>query len=77
MSPSYTYYTSNTLADVQSVTYDDNYVYIESEGMTNDMGQFTNPGTPSGQGYKFIPPETQKQVPGKKKFQTHLEQVYW
>lgn len=51
--PNYQFSTSNTLADVTSVCYDNNNVYIESEGMTNDMGQFSNPGAPSGQGYKF------------------------
>ncbi len=51
--PVYEFSTSSTLADVLSVCYDDDYVYIECEGMTNDMGQFSNPGAPSGQGYSF------------------------
>ncbi len=50
---SYTFNTSNTLADVLTVCFDVDTVWIESEGMTNDMGQFSNPGAPSGQGYAF------------------------
>ncbi len=47
------FHTSTTLADVLTVCYDDDYVYVESEGMTNDMGQFTNPGVPTAQGFGF------------------------
>ena len=49
----YTYSESATLADVLSICYDTDTVWITSEGMTNDMGQFSNPGAPSGQGYTF------------------------
>lgn len=52
-SPSYIYHTSTTLADVTSVCYKTDSVWIECEGMTNDMGKFLNPGEPSGQGYTF------------------------
>ena len=47
------FHTTNVLADVLEVCYNNDYVYIESEGMTNDMGQFMNPGAPSAQGFKF------------------------
>lgn len=47
------YNTTTDLADVLSVCYTTDNVWIESEGMTNDMGKFTNPGTPSAQGFVF------------------------
>ncbi len=53
MSDSYTFNTSTTLADVLSVCYTDDTVYIETEGMTNDMGQFHNPGPVSAQDYEM------------------------
>ena len=49
----YQFNETTTLADVTDICYDNDYVYIKSEGMTNDMGQFSNPGAPSGQGYVF------------------------
>ena len=52
-SPTYTFVASSDLADVLSVCYDNNNVWIEAEGMTNDMGQFNNPNTPSAQGFAF------------------------
>lgn len=51
--PVYKYYTTTILADVLSVCYTNDKVWIEAEGMTNDMGQFTNPGAPDEQGYRF------------------------
>ena len=52
----YTYNTSTTLADVLSVCYGKDTVWITSEGMTNDMGQFTNPGSVEPQGYTMAFP---------------------
>lgn len=51
--PNYVYRTSTTQADVTSACYTQDSIYIKSEGMTNDMGQFRNAGSPSGQGYVF------------------------
>lgn len=51
--PSYQFNTSTTLADVTEACFDSDSIWISSEGMTNDMGQFTNPGAPSGQSYVF------------------------
>lgn len=51
--PSYVLQSSSTLADVTDICFSADSIWIKSEGMTNDMGQFTNPGTPSGQGYTF------------------------
>jgi hypothetical protein len=55
MNGTYTYVTSSELADVVTICFDADTVWIESEGMTNDMGQFTNPGSvlPQGYGFKF------------------------
>jgi hypothetical protein len=47
------YNTTTILADILSVCYNDESIWVESEGMTNDMGKFTNPGTPDAQGYSF------------------------
>ncbi len=51
--PSTTYSTSTTLADVTAACFDKDTIWVSSEGMTNDMGQFTNSGAPSGQSYVF------------------------
>lgn len=47
----FTFVNSDTDADILEVVYDDDYVYVRSEGMTDNMGQFQNPGAPSAQGY--------------------------
>jgi YHYH protein len=57
-SPSFVFNTTTTLADVTKVCYDATYVYVEAEGMTENMGQFLNPGAPSAQGYTYIFPRT-------------------
>ncbi len=49
----FTFNTTTDLADVLSVCYDEDTVWITSEGMTNDMGQFQNPGSVNPQGYRF------------------------
>lgn len=51
--PNFVFSTSSTLADVTEACFDNDSIWIASEGMTNDMGQFTNPGAPSGQSYVF------------------------
>lgn len=56
--PSFVFYTSTALADVTKVCYNDTYFWIESEGMTTEMGQFLNPGAPAAQGYTFQFPRT-------------------
>ncbi|RZJ28355.1 MAG: YHYH protein, partial [Flavobacterium sp.] len=54
--PSFVFYTSNTLADVSKVCHNDAYVWVKSDGMTTDMGQFLNPGAPTAQNYTFVFP---------------------
>lgn len=49
--PTFVFNTSSDSADVLEVCYNSTDVYIRSEGMTVNMGQFTNPGAPSAQGY--------------------------
>ncbi|MDB4835149.1 YHYH protein [Cyclobacteriaceae bacterium] len=38
-------------ADILEVAYDDDWIYVRSDGMTDNMGQFQNAGSPSAQGY--------------------------
>lgn len=57
-SPQFVFHTSTDSANVLSVCYDTDWVYVRSEGMTTDMGQFLNPGEPSAQGYVFSFPKT-------------------
>jgi YHYH protein/Secretion system C-terminal sorting domain len=57
-SPSFVFYTSTTPADVTKVCHNNNYVWVQSEGMTTDMGQFLNPGAPTAQNYTFSFPRT-------------------
>lgn len=52
-SPTFVFNTSNSLADVTKVCYDNSSVWVQSQGMTVNMGQFLNPGAPSGQNYTF------------------------
>ncbi len=52
-SPSFVFHTSTTLADVKQVCYNDTYVWVKSDGMTDNMGQFLNPGAPSAQNYTY------------------------
>jgi hypothetical protein len=47
------YTTSTKLADATQACFSSDSIWIESEGITNDMGPFLNPETPSGQGYVF------------------------
>ncbi|MEL1244772.1 YHYH protein [Flavobacterium sp. DGU11] len=56
--PSFVFYTSTTLADVTKVCYNETSVWVKSEGMTTDMGQFLNPGAPTAQNYTYIFPRT-------------------
>jgi hypothetical protein len=54
--PTFVFYTSTTLADVSKVCYNDDYVWVKSDGMTTNMGQFLNPGVPTAQNYTFVFP---------------------
>jgi len=54
--PTFVFYTSTTLADVSKVCFNDSYVWVKSDGMTTNMGQFLNPGAPSAQNYTFVFP---------------------
>lgn len=53
MSVTYTYTNSTDSADVLQLCYSDDYVWVRSEGMTNDMGKYLNPGSCIGQDYTF------------------------
>lgn len=48
---SFTFVNSTDSADVLEVAYDDDWIYVRAEGMTDNMGQFTNPGAPSAQDF--------------------------
>lgn len=54
--PNFVFYTTTVISDIKKVCYDNNYVYINSDGMTQNMGQFLNPGAPSAQNfvYRFV-----------------------
>jgi len=49
--PVYQYFTTTDSADILSVCYNEDTVWITAEGMTNDMGQFSSPGAPLAQDY--------------------------
>jgi hypothetical protein len=51
--PQFVFHTTTDSANVLSVCYDNDWVYIRSDGMTTDMGKFLNPGAPSAQNYVF------------------------
>lgn len=51
--PNFVFYTTTILSDITKVCYNDTYVYVESTGMTQSMGQFLNPGAPSNQNYVY------------------------
>lgn len=57
-SPNFVFHTTTDSANVLSVCYNNSWVYVRSEGMTTDMGQFLNPGSPTAQGYVFSFPKT-------------------
>lgn len=57
-SPSFVFNTTTIPANVTKVCYDTNYIYVESNGMTVNMGQWLNPGTPTDQNYSFKIPRT-------------------
>lgn len=57
-SPSFVFYTSTTLADISKVCYNDAFVWVKSDGMTTNMGQFLNPGAPTAQNYTYVFPRT-------------------
>jgi hypothetical protein len=54
--PTFVFHTSTALADVTKFCYNDTAVWVKSEGMTVNMGQFLNPGAPSAQNYTFLLP---------------------
>lgn len=56
--PSFVFHTTTDSANVLSVCYDNSWIYVRSDGMTTDMGQFLNPGSPSAQNYTFSFPKT-------------------
>jgi hypothetical protein len=51
--PVYVFSTSTVLANVTKVCYSTDYVWVQCDGMTTDMGKFLNPGAPTAQGYNY------------------------
>lgn len=51
--PNFVYTATTDSADVLQICYTTDSVWIRSEGMTNDMGQYLNPGTCEPQGYVY------------------------
>ena len=47
--PTFTFVQSQIEADIQDVCYTNDSIWIKATGMTDNMGQFTNPGAPSNQ----------------------------
>jgi hypothetical protein len=56
LNQNYVFNQSTVLADVLTICFDADTVWIESEGMTNDMGQYVNADVPQGMGYTFTFP---------------------
>jgi hypothetical protein len=56
--PNYVYVPTTDSADVLQVCYSTDSVWVRSEGMTNDMGQYLNPGGCEPQAYVFVFPRT-------------------
>jgi YHYH protein/Secretion system C-terminal sorting domain len=56
--PSFVFHTTTILADVTKVCYDDTSVWVKSDGMTTEMGQFLNPGAPAAQNETYMFPRT-------------------
>jgi|GEM_PF-681991 len=54
--PSFVFNTMTDSADILEVCYTSTDVYIRTEGITANMGQFTNPGVPTAQGETIILP---------------------
>lgn len=63
--PTYVFNTTTVLANVTKVCYNSTYVWVQSDGMTTNMGQFLNPGAPTEQNYTYRFPRTST-VPGTK-----------
>jgi hypothetical protein len=51
--PNYVYHTTTELADVLKVCYNADSVWVSSNGLTFNMGQYLNPGTCEAQDYVF------------------------
>lgn len=56
--PTYVFHTSTVLANVTKVCYNNTYVWVQSDGMTTEMGRFLNPGAPTEQNYTYRFPRT-------------------
>lgn len=56
--PIYTYTSTTDSADVLKVCYTNDSVWIRCNGMTNDMGQYKNPGYVNAMNYTFRFPRT-------------------
>jgi len=53
-------------ANVQRVCYDNDFIYVETEGLAEIMGPCQNPGTPSGQGHTWMIPRNPEAQTGTK-----------
>lgn len=53
-------------ANVQQVCYDDDFIYVETEGLAEIMGPCGNPGNPSGQGRTWKIPRNAQVQSGQK-----------
>jgi YHYH protein/Secretion system C-terminal sorting domain len=58
MAVTYTFTNTTDSADILSVCYDANYVYVKSKGMTDYMGKYLNPGDCIAQSYLHQFPRT-------------------
>jgi len=52
-SPSFTFTTTTDSADILKICYTNDSVWVYSKGMTDNMGQYQNPGTCIAQSYHF------------------------
>jgi len=51
--PTFVFNTTTVLANVKKVCFNDQYLWLQSEGMTTNMGKYLNPGAPAAQGYTY------------------------
>lgn len=54
--PSWVFHTTTDSADVKRVCYSTDSVYVTANGMTDNMGKFLNPGSPSAQTFVYCFP---------------------
>ena len=72
--PTPTFTFTTTTADVLAVAYNSSYVYVRSNGMTDSMGQYLNPGNCVAQAYTHKFPQAQT-VPTTKTISPKVGQI--